>query len=347
MNHEKISSDLLRKRIRFTSAEEQEEALQLYGINQNTRQLGKGKYRFDLAAHSTEQADLFSGRFRTAVSITLEPAVNTVRFLFPVSAYGQYLASGENVANDKLVVLPSGSGTDIVSSDRAGAEAIAVPDSRYIEMVEALCPTIVRPERMTVIEGNTAQLHALRRAVLSIVTDPDFEPHHEQVVNVVAATIAWMGHFSSHGRPEGSLVNGARTRVAKLAQDFIEDHYYEVVRIEDICRVTGVGVRTLQRCFREYFGVTISKYLKAVRMDAAYRELNAPHTTRLTVAAIALRHGFTHLGRFSVEFRVRFGESPSTMLAHAKWFQFEFKNDACDHRRSNSLTETQARAFMR
>jgi AraC-like DNA-binding protein len=315
MNPEVLTSDLRRERIRFTSAEEQEEALQRYGVNQNTRQLGKGKYRFDLAVHSTDQADLFSGRFRTAVSITLEPAVDSVRFLFPVSATGQYLASGENVANDKLIVLPSGSGSDIVSSDRAGADAIAVPDSRYIEMVEALCPRIVRPERMTVIEGNTAQLHALRRAVLSIVTHPDFEPHDEQVCNVVAATIAWMGQFSSHRTPEGSLVNGARTRVAKLAQELIEDHYSEVVRIEDLCRATGVGVRTLQRCFREYFDVTISEYLKAVRLNAAYRSLNASHTDHSTVAAIALQHGFTHLGRFSVEFRERFGESPSAMLA--------------------------------
>jgi len=99
-----------------------------------------------------------------------------------------------------------------------------------------------------------------------------------------------------------------------LAQEFIEEHYREAVRIEDLCRVTGVAVRTLQRCFREYFDVTISEFLKTVRLNAAYRSLSASHTDHSTVAAIALQNGFTHLGRFSVEFRECFGESPSTTL---------------------------------
>jgi AraC-like DNA-binding protein len=314
MTYEEFASDLPRQRIVFTSAEEQEEALQRQGINQNTLQLGKGNFRFDLAVRNTEQADLFSGRFKTAVSITLEPVMDKVRLLFPMSANGQYSASGQNVANDKLVVLPNGSGTDIVTPSLAGADAISVSESRFNEMTEALCPTFIRPEGMAVIEGNVSDLHALRKALLRLVADPDFEPHHGQVSHLFAAMIAWMGTSSSHREPEGLLVSVARIRTAKLAQEYIEERYCDHVCIEDLCRATGVGVRTLQRCFREYFDVTISEYLKTVRLNAAYRSLDASHTDHSTVAAIALQHGFTHLGRFSVEFRERFGESPSATL---------------------------------
>jgi AraC-like DNA-binding protein len=111
------------------------------------------------------------------------------------------------------------------------------------------------------------------------------------------------------------VVNGARRHVAKLAQEFIEEHHHEAVRIEDLCRVTGVGIRTLQRCFREYFDLTITEYLKTVRLDAALRELVAAHPSRNSVSTIAWQHGFTHLGRFSVEFRERFGKLPSEALA--------------------------------
>ena len=104
-------------------------------------------------------------------------------------------------------------------------------------------------------------------------------------------------------------------RVAKLAQEFIEENYREVVRIEDLCRVTGVGVRTLQRCFREYFDLTITDYLKNVRLNAANRMLRAAHPLQDSVASIALAQGFTHLGRFSVEFGKRFGKSPRDTLA--------------------------------
>jgi AraC-like DNA-binding protein len=37
-----------------------------------------------------------------------------------------------------------------------------------------------------------------------------------------------------------------------------------------------------------------------------------------TVGDVAMRHGFTHLGRFSVEYRRRFGEAPSATLARRR-----------------------------
>ena len=109
-------------------------------------------------------------------------------------------------------------------------------------------------------------------------------------------------------------MNEARNRVARLAQEYIEAHYSEAVHIEDLCRVTGVGVRTLQRCFREYFNLTVSTYLKAVRLDSARRELLAADRSDTSVTRIAMRHGCTHLGRFSVEFRDRFGQTPRETL---------------------------------
>jgi AraC-like DNA-binding protein len=317
MTYEEFASDLpLHRTIVFTSAEENEETMQRYGVNQEVRQLGKGRFRAHLAVRSTEQAELFSDRFSTAVSMRLEPPAGTVGFLFPRGASGKFLASGENVANGKLVVLPDGSGTDIVASGPLGSEAILVTKARFVEMIEVLCPTpkSVRPERMVAIQGNTAQLRALRNAVLEFVARPELEPHPEEISNLLAATIAWMGDSSRQWQPEGFSVNGARRRVAKLAQEFLEEHYREAFRIEDLCRVTGVGVRTLQRGFREYFDLTISDYLKAVRLDATHRELVAAHPSQHSVAQIALRNGFSHLGRFSVGFRERFGESPRQTL---------------------------------
>ena len=78
--------------------------------------------------------------------------------------------------------------------------------------------------------------------------------------------------------------------------------------------MTGVGVRTLQRCFREYFNLTITDYLKTARLDAAHRDLAVAHPGRDSVTEIALRHGFTHLGRFSVAYRACFRVSPSQTL---------------------------------
>jgi AraC-like DNA-binding protein len=61
--------------------------------------------------------------------------------------------------------------------------------------------------------------------------------------------------------------------------------------------------------------MTVSEYLKTKRLDAVHRDLGDAHLKANTVTEIALNHGFSHLGRFSVEFKDRFGESPGLTLA--------------------------------
>jgi len=114
--------------------------------------------------------------------------------------------------------------------------------------------------------------------------------------------------------PPAPPFDGSRSAVAQRARAFIDRHFREPVRMEDVCRATGVGVRTLQRGFKQCFGVTVTTYLKAVRLDAVYRDLIAAHPSRDSVTTIALRNGCRHLGRFSSEFRERFGQLPSETL---------------------------------
>jgi len=316
MTYAEFAADLPPNRtMHFTSAEEMEEALQQAGVYQPIRQLGEGEFRSALAVQSTELADLFSDRYKTAISIYLEPPAGAVGFLFPRSESGHFRANGVDIGNDKLLVVANGSGVDIVGPALVGSEAIAIPQTRFTEMTQILCPTTAIPEGTAIFDGDTAQLHALRKAVADLVAAPESEVEGEDVPNVIALAIVWMGDFHSQGTPEHLTVSKAQSRVAKWAQEYIEEHYSDAVHIEDLCRVTGVGVRTLQRCFREDLDITVSNYLKAVRLDSARRELLAAHHSNTSVTRIAMQNGCPHLGRFSVEFRERFGQSPRQTLA--------------------------------
>lgn len=317
MNYDNFAANLPPDRTTlFTSAQEIEEHLRNNGVEQPTRQLGKGPFRACMAVRSTEQADLFVDRYSTAISLQLELPVGTVGLLFPRSVNGQFLNCGEEVGNSALITFRCGSALDIVTSGLSGSEAICIPEARFNEMAQILCsePEAVRVEKMTVIRGDTAQLHALRKAILELVAYPESDPIPEHLTNVLAATIAWMGDSFSQRRSEGTKVHEPRTGVAKKAQEYIEEHYRIAVSIEDLCRVTGVPARTLQRCFREYFDLSITNYLKMVRLNAAQRELASAHPSEDSVTNIAMNHGFTHLGRFSIEFRKHFGELPSKTL---------------------------------
>jgi transcriptional regulator GlxA family with amidase domain len=76
----------------------------------------------------------------------------------------------------------------------------------------------------------------------------------------------------------------------------------------------GVGMRTLQRCFASYFQVSPTDYIKARRLNRARRRLVAADSSSRRVTDIAIQFGLTHMGRFSVEYRSLFGESPREIL---------------------------------
>ncbi|MHC5024781.1 MAG: helix-turn-helix transcriptional regulator [Planctomycetota bacterium] len=111
------------------------------------------------------------------------------------------------------------------------------------------------------------------------------------------------------------LRNGSPRRVARLAQEYIEDHYAGPIRMEDLCRSTGVSLRTLQRSFSKYFQVSPLQYIKARRPNAARQALVTGDAARDSVSQIALDNGFTHFGRFSADYRIHFSESPRATLA--------------------------------
>jgi AraC-like DNA-binding protein len=316
MSYRSFASDLPRDRtITFRSAEEVEETFLQLGVNQQMCQLGRGSFRADLTTRSNGQVELFADRYSKACRVYLEPPQGMVGLLFFRSAHGRVLASGASAANDKLCFFPKGVVSGLVTSNLAGSEAIGIPEPRFNEMIGLLCPTFTRPDRMEVMEGNMKQLSALKRTVLNLLRQPGEHLDQEGLSNLLAAVISWIADSNGQSRPERLRVYRARRRVAKLTEEYIEENYADPIHMEDICGETGVGVRTMQRCFREYFDVTITDYILSVRLHNAYRELATTHGPQETVTRIALRHGFSHLGRFSISFRHRYGTSPNEVLA--------------------------------
>ncbi|MFI5706374.1 helix-turn-helix transcriptional regulator [Kribbella sp. NPDC051620] len=99
---------------------------------------------------------------------------------------------------------------------------------------------------------------------------------------------------------------------ADRARQWLEAHHEEPVSVTDVARAVGIGVRQLQHLFAEHFGATPTEVLREIRLCHAHSLLSGHAGGSMpTVAAVAHRCGFAHLGRFSIAYRDRFGESPS------------------------------------
>jgi AraC-like DNA-binding protein len=111
-------------------------------------------------------------------------------------------------------------------------------------------------------------------------------------------------------------------RSVRRALDLMCAEPGRVLTLGELAAIAGVSPRTLQRQFRTFLGETPQAALRAIRLERARRDLlRASRMT--TVADVALRCGFLHLGRFSVEYRGRYGEKPSQTLRRRTTFLAE------------------------
>ena len=114
------------------------------------------------------------------------------------------------------------------------------------------------------------------------------------------------------------------TRESNACSDLVEQaerlalaHIDEPLHISTLCRTLEISERTLRKAFRKIHGLPPCRRLRMLRLSEARRALLAADCKRITVTEIATEFGFLELGRFSVEYRKVFGESPSKTLHHA------------------------------
>lgn len=107
-------------------------------------------------------------------------------------------------------------------------------------------------------------------------------------------------------QPSGSILN----KSTKFAREFIFQNAANPICLSDIALAGGVPIRTLQHHFEQILGTSPLACLHGERLRRVFHELNSGHCTK-SVSSVAAKWGFSHFGRFSKYYSVRFGELPS------------------------------------
>jgi transcriptional regulator GlxA family with amidase domain len=102
-------------------------------------------------------------------------------------------------------------------------------------------------------------------------------------------------------------------RDVKRAIAFMEAMLSAAIQLSDVVAASGVAGRTLFKHFRDFKGTTPRRYLRDARLDRV-RQALLQAADGETVTSLARRGGFNHMGRLSIDYRRRFGESPSETL---------------------------------
>lgn len=102
----------------------------------------------------------------------------------------------------------------------------------------------------------------------------------------------------------------------RAAEAFMRDNADQPIGMSDVAAHVGVSVRALQYTFRRLRGTTPLAVLLQYRLEGARNDLMLGGKQK--IAAVAAKWGFSHLGRFSRQYRAAFGEKASWTLANSQ-----------------------------
>ncbi|WP_455806782.1 AraC family transcriptional regulator [Pseudomonas fluorescens] len=168
------------------------------------------------------------------------------------------------------------------------------------------------------VDLNSAAFQGIK-ALIDLATGTEFDlllnsgtlmPSRLREMLIDAVLEAWPHNFSEALRRPTAMV---APRHVKLAVEFIQAHPEQLVSGVDLARLSHVSHRALQEGFRRFVGMSIVGYQRQVRLERAYAVLKQRGSGSVT--EVALRFGFSNVGRFCRYFQGAFGVSPAEFRA--------------------------------
>ena len=108
-----------------------------------------------------------------------------------------------------------------------------------------------------------------------------------------------------------------RGRIVRQMTDFLQAHPDRVLQLSDLCQLTGSSARSVAHACQTVLQISPMRYLKRLRLNQARILLRDGACERTSVSLCAYAVGYSHLGRFSADYREMFGESPSRTLGRS------------------------------
>lgn len=202
-----------------------------------------------------------------------------------------------------------------VSQPRIDAMKLNSTFRQYLDSVHPDDRTGVEKTVMRTIKTGTGYVHEYRivvddgtirwmRGVAKCLLNPD-----GVVTHLIGTTL------DITDVKEQQATRQAPKAIQALLKD-VRDNWNRPINLASLARRHGLGPRAVQRYLSSRGMLSLSKYVKQLRLQHAHQALADPAPSA-SVTAIALSCGFQNPGQFSREYRAEFGELPSDTLRRA------------------------------
>lgn len=312
-----------RERLLFASADI-DEVRSMVGRVMKPHRLGVVGHgpRLDARMYHAALGDLSVSRLRYGATVEIEPGPLESFFLvqMPLTGGAEIRSGAQQIESTQELASVLSPDDETRMRWEAGNEQFMLRISRSLverTLIGYLGHPLDRPLRFEL--GFHWRDTVAWRCLMNYLAEcsaqfPELAQHKlvmDQIEQLAASTLlaAHRHNYSETGPVRRTTI---LPRHIRRAQDYLKANAHEPISAEQLAQVAGVSMRSLYAGFKEFLGVSPMQYLRDLRMECARTELMTGEVSN--VSGVALRWGFAHMGRFSNEYKLRYGESPSQTL---------------------------------
>ena len=290
-------------------------AIGTMGWESEIRQLDLHARPVPFAAGAGEKLALLKVMFPNKAHQRTAPPSDRVTFGIPTAPQSPVRIRNTPVSSESITHFADG--MESISEQMFSAYTVSVDTERMKGSVRRLHSDKnlpFSPESRRVESQALGEARQLLSAAIDLVGSGDlasttraalFENFEAQLPALISAL--WFA-----GETESAEFSAPRRRdVIRRSLTRLRESSAGSCQIEDLCEAGACSQRTLERSYREHFGITPKQYLNRFRLAGVHRALLNPDEKR-SIGDLAAHWGFWHLSQFSASYRAMYGELPST-----------------------------------
>jgi len=299
------------------SVEEYCFALNGLGWESDFRQLSPGRGTSAFRAAATDTAAVLRVDFCNRLHQRAVPMKGCQTFGVPFRQQAPGKVGSRVLESNSLLLIDPHHGLDAVVEPGFSAYTFSVSDIRLQQLADL--HELPDPTTSAAVPGServpeASQLAQIKSVLETVLRQVDTPASLDDTRNLMDLELpgmilrAWFG-----ARGKAVPAPRSRNKVLRRALDYLSAFPREALTVEQLCNNSASSMSTLERAFKEHFGVSPKRYLILSRLSGVRRMLLDSRSTP-SIADAANEWGFWHMGSFAANYRRIYGELPSETL---------------------------------
>jgi AraC-like DNA-binding protein len=243
-----------------------------------------------------------------------EAQVARQRSVFGITGDSRTRARWHGTTLDQRSVFSSRTAVEISTSGEASFFTISVDESSLAKqfprtpdalgLLDAMGPIGLADE-----PAMAGRLRAATRSAFSMGRIP-----LEMIYGTLVPLLAALTDRGDDRLVESSKCLHRRLAAVRVCEAYMREHADATLTLLDLSQVSGMRSRSLINAFEAVTGYSPMDYLKRIRLNGVHRVLQRHHRDAIRIIDVATDWGFWHMGHFTADYRMMFGETPSQTL---------------------------------